>query len=258
MEPMNDSKFKRPERAAEAVSRHIENLILEGALRPGETLPAERALALHLDVSRPTLRVALKRLEERGLLSKDGKGMKVAQMGMMSITDPLFAMLERDDIAYHYLEFRDVVESAAAAMAAQRANEPDLLRIKECVDRIEAAHEAEDADEEGAADVELHIAIYEASHNLVLLQIMRALIHNLRADISHNRQRLFSIPHTRELLRDQHLKIATAIIDRRPDAARAAAHEHLAYLRDATTEFREAETRLDISLRRLGRGSLSD
>ncbi len=253
---MNDSGFKRPERIADSVACYLEELILEGSLRPGEMLPAERELSLRLDVSRPTLRIALKELAERGLLNRAGKGMEIAQIGSLSITDPLIAMMERDDIADHYLEFRDVVESSAAALAAQRANEPDLARIKQCMARIEAAHQAQDVDEEDAADAELHIAIYEASHNLVLLQIMRALIDNLRADVSYNRRRLFVVTEARELLRDQHLGIVSAIIERRPDAARLAAHEHLAYLRRVTKEIREAESRLEISLRRLDKGGL--
>lgn len=256
---MSETKLKRPESAAGHVTRHIENLILEGSLRPGEMLPAERQLAQSLSVSRPTLRDALRTLVERGLLSKDAKGVRVAKLGAYSIIDPLIAMLaERDDVADHYLEFRDIVESSAAALAAERANEPDMARIRQCVERIESAHATQNVDEEDEADAELHIAIFEASHNLVLLQIMRSLTNNLRAEISLNRQRLFSIPYIRDLLRDQHLDIARAILDRRPDAARLAVHEHIGYLRKATREIREAEVRLNISLRRQVRGGLGN
>ena len=58
----------RNEKVADAVVRHIEDLIVEGVLRPGDRLPAERELAKLLDVSRPSLRDAIKVLEERGLL----------------------------------------------------------------------------------------------------------------------------------------------------------------------------------------------
>lgn len=58
----------------EGVARHIEGLILEGTLRPGEPLLAERELAQRLGVSRPTLRDGLKLLEERGLLVAQGRG----------------------------------------------------------------------------------------------------------------------------------------------------------------------------------------
>lgn len=256
---MNNSKRTRPEKAADAVVKHIEGLILEGSLRPGDSLLSERGLAQKLKVSRPTLRDALKELEQKGLLtSKEGRGMKVAQLGAASIADPLITMLtERSEVADDYLEFRDVVESSAAAMAAQRANEVDLKHIRRCIEKIEQTHAADDPEAEAEADAELHMAIYEASHNLVVLQIMRALSGNLRMDVLHNRQRLFTIPYVRHLLRDQHLAIAQAIVDKRPDAARSAAHEHLSYLRRATREIREAESKLDISLRRLESGGLT-
>lgn len=256
---MSDNRLNRPERAADLVTRHIERLILEGSLRPGEPLLPERELAEKLNVSRPTLRDALKTLEQKGFLTgREGRGMKVAQLGAATISDPLIALLaEHGEVADDYLEFRDIVESSAAALAAQRANEVDIDRIRQCIGRIERAHASGDPAEEAEADVDIHMAIYEASHNLVLLQIMRALSGNLRTDILHNRQRLFSIPYVRDLLRDQHLAIARAVIEKRPDDARSAAHAHLGYLRKAAREIREAEAKLDLSLRRLDSGGLS-
>ena len=62
----------------------------------------------------------------------------------------------------------------------------------------------------------------------------------------------------RDLLRDQHRAIGAAILERNADAARTAAHAHLAYLRSATREIREAEAKLGISLRRLEGGGLSN
>lgn len=255
---MTDIKLNRPERAADLVMKHIERLILEGSLRSGEPLLPERELAERLNVSRPTLRDALKALELKGFLtSREGKGMRVARLGA-AISDPLIALLaQRSEVADDYLEFRDIVESSAAALAARRASKVDIDRIRQCVDRIERAHLSGDPVEEAEADAELHMTIYEASHNLVLLQIMQALSGNLKMDVLHNRRRLFTIPYVRDILRDQHLAIAQAIIDKRPDDARAAAHAHLNYLLQATREIREAEAKLDVSLRRLESGGLS-
>ncbi|KFI28282.1 GntR family transcriptional regulator [Haematobacter missouriensis] len=255
---MSETKSIGPERASDCIRKHIENLILEGSLRPGEPLLPEREMAARLNTSRPTLRDALKALEAGGLLIKDGRTVKVARLGAKSITDPLLKMLsDHGEVADDYLEFRDVVESSAAAMAAERANAPEIKRIQDCVAHIEAAHDNGRPADEVDADVALHIAIYEASHNLVLLQVMRALAENLRTDILHNRQRLFTVPDVRDLLRDQHLAIARAIIERQPEAARSAAHEHLSYLRRAIREVDEAQVKLELSLRRRDSGGLS-
>jgi len=252
---MTDASVKS-QRAAEAVAQHIESLILEGSLRPEERLLPERELAERLNVSRSTLRDGLKILEERGLLtSAGGRGTKVAQLGAVAIADPLIAMLARHaETADDYLEFRGIVESAAAALAAGRATDVELARIRDCLDRMDHAHARADAEEEAEADAELHLLIYEASHNLTLLQIMQALAGVLRSDVMQNRSRLFAVPAIRELLRRQHRAIAEAIIARDAGAARRAAEEHIGYLRQASREIREAEARLDLSLRRLNGG----
>jgi GntR family transcriptional repressor for pyruvate dehydrogenase complex len=63
----------RPAKLADAIAERLERLILEGSLRPGERLLPERELAQRFDVSRPSLREALEKLEKRGLLTS-GRG----------------------------------------------------------------------------------------------------------------------------------------------------------------------------------------
>lgn len=244
--------------AAEAVAQHIEARILEGSLRPDERLLPERELAERLNVSRSTLRDGLKILEDRGLLTaSNGRGSRVAQIGTAAITDPLIAMLARhaegtDD----YLEFRAIAEAAAAGLAASRATDIEREQLVACLNRMDHAHEANDPAEEAEVDTQLHLLIYEASHNLTLLQIMQALSGVLHADVTQNRSRLWAIPAIRDLLRQQHRAIADAILARDPARAEATAREHIAYIRKASREIRESEARLDLSLRRLQGGGV--
>lgn len=247
----------KSERAAEAVAQHIEALIREGSLRPDERLLPERELAQRLAVSRSTLRDGLRLLESRGLIVADGRGSRVAALGAGAITDPLIALLARHaEGADDHLEFRGILESAAAALAATRATEPDRDRIRACLARMDHAHAAGDPADEARVDAELHLLIHEASHNTTLLQIMQALGGVLRADVSLNRSRLFAIPAIRDLLRDQHQAIGRAILARDSEAARRAAQAHIDYLRQATREIRAAQDRLDLSLRRLNAGGV--
>ena len=191
----------KPAKAAEAVAKHIEGLILEGSLRPGERLRAERELAERLAVSRPTVREGLQLLQQQGLLTREpGSGAAVAAIGT-SITDPLAKLLcSRSETTDDYLEFRQVVEGTAAELAATRANEIDLEVITRCMRRIESDHGKEDPVDEAEADADLHIAVYEAAHNVVLLHVMRALAQMLRADVFYNRDKLYSRRGVRDLL----------------------------------------------------------
>ena len=78
------------EKISGAVIRQIEELILQGVLRPGDQRPAERELAETMEVSRPTLREALADLEARGLIvTRPGGGTFVAEVLAAAFAPPL-------------------------------------------------------------------------------------------------------------------------------------------------------------------------
>ena len=245
--------------AAESTARHIEDLILEGSLRPGEPLLAEREMASRLNVSRPTLRQGMRLLEDKGLLVAEPGGARVVAPLATSITDPLVKLMsDRPEIVVEdYLELRATLERTAARLAAVRANDVDRDILRGCMERIDRAHDNADFHDEADADVDLHLAIYEASHNLVLLQVMRALSGMLRRGVFHNREKLYARPEVREVLRDQHRAIHDTIMARDVDAAGQAAEEHMAYTLRVMNEIAASEARLEISLRRIEGGSLT-
>jgi len=244
--------------AAQTTARHIENLILEGSLRPGDPLLPEREMALRLSVSRPTLRQGIRILEERGLIVADpGGGRRVARLAT-SITDPLVALMaSRPEVVNDYLELRATLEGMAASLAAMRANDVDREILARCMARIDQAHDEADPRDEAEADVDLHVAIYEASHNVVLLQIMRALSGMLRRGVFHNREKLYARPEVRGVLRAQHRGIHDAIMSRDAEAAAAAAREHMSYTGRIRAEIAAEEARREISLRRVEGGSIA-
>lgn len=243
--------------AAEATARHIEDLIREGSLRPNESLLPERKMALRLNVSRPTLRQGIKMPEDKGLLvTEPGGGRAVAPLAT-SITDPLIELMsDRAETVEDYLEVRGTLERMAASLAATRANDVDRATLQRCMDQIVAAH-TKSAHDEAEADVDLHVAIYEASHNIVLLQVMHALSGMLRRGVFHNREKLYTRPEVREVLLDQHRAIFEAIMARNSEAAGQAAEDHMTYTRRVLGEISAAEARLEISLRRIDGGRIS-
>lgn len=253
---MDDNTVK-DESAAEKTAHHIEMLILEGALSPGDHLLAERELAQRLDVSRPTLRQAIKLLEERGLIVAKEGTRSIAPLGT-TITDPLMELMAAQSVVVDdYLEFRATTEKMAAQLAARRANDVDREQLRRCMERIDEAHERGVQREEGDADVDLHVAVYEASHNLVVLHVMRALSGMLRRGVIENREKLFQRPETRDALRAQHRAIYEAVMAGDAEAAGQAAEAHIHYTHRALKEVNAAEARLGISLRRIGGGNVS-
>lgn len=246
----------RPAKLADAIAEHLERLILEGALRPGEKLLPERDLAERLNVSRPSLREALDKLEGRGLVrSERGGGTYIAELVEGAFTTPLAELLKANpEAAYDYLDFRCVVEGEAARLAALRGTDVDRVVLAGKFARVEETHQQTDPSDEADADADFHLAIYEMSHNLVLLHIMRGFSAMLRDDVFYNRNRLYSRQGVRELLLTQHRAIFDAVMTGDGAAAAQAAARHIRFTRTALQEINEADSRLEASLRRLDGG----
>ena len=248
----------RPAKLADTIADHLEQMILEGSLRPGERLLAERELALRFDVSRPSLREALEKLEKRGLLTSGrGGSTYVAPLLGEGFTEPLYAALAaRPETTFDYLEFRRFVEGSAAYFAALRGTDVDRALIRECFETMEATHGQDDPSDDADADAAFHMSVYEASHNLVMLHIMRSLSDMLRKDVFYNRAKLYQRQGVRELLLEQHRAVYETVMTGDPAAARAAAEAHIDFTRDALLEIAKADARLEVSLRRIAKTEL--
>jgi GntR family transcriptional repressor for pyruvate dehydrogenase complex len=243
------------QRVADAIASRIEKLILEGALRPGEKLASERVLAERLDVSRPSLRDALEMLVNRGLLEATRGGTVVAEF-LLPVMTPL-ANLYRDheNAAADYLEFRQWVEAQAARMAAERATDVDKKAIRDCLAEMRKAHKSKDTAQEANADVGLHILVYEASHNFVVLHVMRALSELLRNNVFFNREHLYRRRGVREKLLAQHVAIGEAVLAGDADLAEKAASDHIRFVFGTVEDIKRANARLECSVSRVGRGA---
>lgn len=243
----------RTQKVADAIASRIEKLILEGALRPGEKLASERDLAQRLDVSRPSLRDAIDKLVDRGLLTASRGGTSVAEF-LLPIMTPL-ANLYRDhaNAAVDYFEFRQWVEAQATRAAAERATEVDRDAIRACLADMRKAHKAKDQHREAQADVNLHILVYEAGHNFIVLHVMRALAELLRNNVFFNREHLYGRPGVREKLLAQHVEIGEAVIAGDPDGAERAAARHIEFVFGTVREIQHDNSRLACSISRVGR-----
>ncbi|MEO1549699.1 MAG: FCD domain-containing protein [Pseudomonadota bacterium] len=232
------------ERVAQAIIRQIEGLILNGILHPGERLPSERELAQRLDVSRPSLRDALAQLEDRGLIeTRPGAGAFVADLLGSVFATPLVGLFASHRTAlFDYLQFRRDLEGLAAERAATHASPTDLDVISAIFAKMEAAHTQRSPREEARLDAEFHMAIIEASHNVVMLHMMRAMLEMLREGVFYNRQTLFSNRTTRDELLAQHRAMHDAVLARDPMAARTAVEAHLNFVEQEIRELDQQAT----------------
>jgi GntR family transcriptional repressor for pyruvate dehydrogenase complex len=242
----------RPEKLSRSVVRQIELLILRGILRPAEQLPAERELSERLGVSRPSLRDAIADLQTRGLLvSRPGAGIFVADVLGSAFSPALIELFAtHDDAMYDYISFRRDLEALAATRAARSASDTDLKVIGAIFAKMEAAHLKRDPSDEAQLDAEFHMAIIEASHNVVMLHMMRSMFDLLRQGVFYNRQMMFKNQVTRDQLLDQHRAIHRAIQERDEAAAQIAVTAHLDYVEQSLTEQVRAARHEDVARQR--------
>jgi GntR family transcriptional regulator, transcriptional repressor for pyruvate dehydrogenase complex len=242
-----------PEKLSQAVVRQIEQLILRGILQPGERLPSERDMAEKLGVSRPSLRDAISDLAERGLLtSKAGSGVFVAEVLGSAFSPALIQLFAtHEEAVFDYIAFRRDMEGLAAERAARLGSETDLRVVATIFAKMEVAHQKRDPTDEAQLDAEFHMAIIEASHNVIMLHMLRSMFDLLRQGVFYNRQVMFKNRMTRDQLLDQHRAMNTAVQARDPGAARAAVEAHLNFVEQALVDQIRAEKNETIARQRL-------
>ncbi len=246
----------KPVRLADIIAERIETMILEGVIRPGEKLVPERDLAEKLGVSRPSLRDALERLEEKGLLKTTRAGTHVAQF-LAPFSDPLSALFSSDPrVTADYFEYRTIMEANSARLAAHRLTDVDRAAIAASMETMAKAHLSDDPEQEAEADADLHLLIYEAAHNVVLLHIMRVVSSMLRRDVFYNRERLYRRAGVRDTLLEQHMEIAESVLAGDPGRAERAASTHIRFVFDTIEDIRRDELRHAASQRRIDRNDL--
>lgn len=240
------------EKLSTSVIKQIELLILRGILRPGERLPSERELSERLGVSRPSLREAISELQDRGLLSsKAGAGIFVADVLGNAFSDSLIRLFSNhDEAVFDYISFRRDMEGLAAERAARFASDTDLKVIQTVFDKMEAAHPKRNPADEARLDAEFHLAIIEASHNVIMLHMMRSMYQLLREGVFYNRSIMFKQRTTRSDLLEQHRAINDALQARDAGAARAAVTAHLDYVESALSDYKKAEQNEEIARQR--------
>lgn len=196
-----------------------------GLYRRGEQLPAERDLAEMMGVSRTTLREAIRVLVEQGFLTvKRGRagGTFVADaMTLPSVVELKQRLLQKGATLNDILDHRFVVESGAAALAADRATPQYLDDLQTLVNQMPQV--VKQFDEHRRLDTEFHLLIAKATQCDRLVSV----VSGIHADLSNL---LTIIPHSAAACRDsvmQHQHILEAIHRGDSDRARQLMSDHV-------------------------------
>lgn len=246
MSAVASSVAPRPQVAA-GVAARIERLILDNVLKSGQALPSERRLCDKLGVSRAALREGLSLLRARGIIQTvHGRGSVVARLAPVRDDDPLMHLFNAQPrTLYDLLEVRALLEGESARLAALRGTEADFVLITRRFREMEAAQGEElPAAVHARLDHDFHHALCEASHNPILLHVLKSLSDLMLNSIFVAVNNLYNrVPHKRQI-DDQHRRIFEAVMARQPEQAHRAAVAHIHGVRDSFREVEQEEQRL--------------
>lgn len=250
-------------RKSDNIILRLQELMLEQHLQVGDRLPAERKLCELLEVSRSSLREAIRTLNTQGILeTRIGNGSFILQLPIApsnhssddlnqhnleyQIVSPQINELINLDPSYRFdvQEARLALEAGTTWLAAERATEQDKQKIRYYYEQISKYQALGDNEQAASCDAQFHLAIAEASHNLVLIQMMRELFDLLQFNIVLGRRKIYSHPSRFDQLHQQHYDIMTAIERSDPVSARKIVIEHINFVVQQVRNIDEDEARL--------------
>ena len=206
-------------RLYEEIVKQLTDLINSGALKPGDRLPTERALAVQLKVSRTAIREALRALELMGFIeSRVGEGTFVREITMKNVISPFSTLLSQDiELVTELIEVRMLLETEVARLAARRITPEKCEAIEETLELM--AREIADGDLGIIGDNAFHNALASAADNTALSRILSLcgdLISTSReAALTSMKDRRVGLAHHREIyraIREQDEELAATLM----------------------------------------------
>lgn len=220
----------RKKRVYQIIIEQIKESIGKGELKPGEKMPSERDFAEKLGVSRTAVREAFSVLESIGIVDTlPGIGVFLKKNSNEELIEEINKALEEKSDNVNILELIEVrqgIEVQAAYLAAIRRTGTDLQAIKKAYEKLESAANRQLV---GAKeDLEFHISIVKASHNDMLLQIVKICYDKFLQGIEKFRTEEMKIPPALKISLDiEHLNIYQAIVDKDTKKAQDTVWQHL-------------------------------
>lgn len=195
--------------------------IVGGGIKQGEVLPPEATMAEEMDVSRTSLREAMKVLSAKGLVEarpKVGTRVRDARFWNQLDADVLAwrcASMPTSDFVQKLSEMREIIEPAAAASAARHRNATQLKRMQAAFDAME---EAQDPEAWTTADIDFHEAILAATGNELLVSLFSVIETALSSYFTMSAHTAVNFKYSLP----QHRAVLQAIRDKEPDVAQKA------------------------------------
>ncbi|KON88846.1 GntR family transcriptional regulator [Sporosarcina globispora] len=209
----------------------IKECYLAGNLNPGERLPSERELAGQFNVSRTTIREALRTIEQNGLIEiRQGGGSYVKVPDFQSRKEEIITAVQaQNPLVYEMLELRRALEVESAFLAAKRATSADLEKMRTALNQMALSKQNPDLGLK--ADLDFHIGISEATHNSIFIELIHTLKGHMEDTIKATQKHRFKDPSRYEDTLVEHKEIYLAIASGNGDRAKELMEGHITKIR---------------------------
>ncbi len=213
----------RKTKVYEEIVLKVIDMIEQGMLKSGDQLPSERELSETFEVSRSSVREALRALESQGFLeSKHGDGTYVAHQPIEALIDPLVSIIFAEkDSQIELFEMRRLIEPKLVSLAAQRAKPEDLDELEEILE----VQEEQVAQGNVGMDFDktFHEKLVEITNNTILIRIMNSMMDCL----AQSRDRSLQVDGRPKKSLERHREIIDAIKSGDCELAEMVMRKHL-------------------------------
>lgn len=221
----------------EEIADQLREVILSGALKPGDKLPSTKELAERFQVGRSTVREALSALKATGLVDiRQGEGCYVRQAGAEEVEIPkLDRLLLSPQTVVELSEARKVLEVSNAGLAAERRTPERLARLEQIVSRMAATRD--DEAEAKRLDAEFHMALADATGNPILARLLESIGTQVQMAIHDTwNLRMFKNRELAERLLADHQALLRAVREGDAAGARREMDRHLSHVEQVLLE----------------------
>ncbi|MBU5440690.1 FadR/GntR family transcriptional regulator [Paenibacillus sp. MSJ-34] len=171
----NNFKAIEKKNIVDDVYEQMKEKIVNGVWQAGDKIPSENELCSMFNVSRVSVRSAVQKLRDMGLIStRHGKGSFVSNTAGsydLKMMAPIMNMSEKEFV--DIMEFRELIETKCIELAVERADEQDILAIEKALNEMKANQN--DYAKYSVADYQFHMAIVHATKNELFVQIMKSM-----------------------------------------------------------------------------------
>lgn len=215
------------------IVEQIVDLIHDGSLKCGDKLPPERSLAEMLNVSRTSVREALKVMEIMGIIEiRPGEGSIVSDFNVQPFLSMVWpVIIANENTERDLLEFRKILEEGSIRHLALKGNSVEFYKgLKNIIDEMACA--GDDIEKSVQLDIRFHRHIFELTGNRMLVTVQNFVEYILEKTVNYNRSAALEETNSNVAIFNQHREIYDALVAGDSCTAVKKMSDHLDYVQN--------------------------